>query len=75
MYANFYGHLQCVELLLQNGSETDITDSYGSTALMFAAYDGHAACVKILIDYNANVDMTNDAKQKLQKFKKSFKIN
>ena len=47
----------CVKLLLDEGANTDLQDSSGSTALIQASLNGHPACVKLLLDAGANTDL------------------
>ena len=45
-----------VELLLDNGADTEGTDEHGHTALHFAAGYGNAEIARMLIEHGADVD-------------------
>lgn len=55
MVASFEGHLDIVQLLLDNGAEVNDVDSTGMTALMLAAERGHLEIVKLLLSKGANI--------------------
>ena len=56
MYASQAGHLQCVRLLLELGSDPDVHRSYDTfhTPLSLASYLGFFEIVKVLISRGAN---------------------
>ena len=56
MVASFEGHLDIVQLLLDNGAKVNDVDSTGMTALMLAAERGHLEIVKLLLSKGANID-------------------
>ena len=55
--AALHGHLNVVELLLDNGAKTDVRDSWNCTPLHNAAGKGHKEIVEELISFGANPDM------------------
>lgn len=55
--ASLHGHLNVVQLLLDNGAKTDIRDAWNCTPLHNAAGKGHQAVVEELISFGANPDM------------------
>jgi ankyrin repeat protein len=58
--ASMYGHSGIVKLLLDKGSDPNLKDSYGRTALMFAAsMNGHSGIVKLLFDKGADINIVN----------------
>ena len=59
-YAAYYGHLEIVKLLLENGANVNQMSyhgSYGSDSLGYAAYYGHLEIVKILLKHGAHVPL------------------
>jgi len=48
-----------VEDLLNNGTNPDVTDDKGRTALMIAAYKGNFEIVKLLMERGASIHMTS----------------
>ena len=46
--AAFFGHDNCVQLLLDSGADVNARTTHGNTALSAAARRGHLDCVKIL---------------------------
>lgn len=55
--AALHGHLNVVQLLLDNGAKTDARDAWNCTPLHNAAGKGHKAIVEELISFGANPDM------------------
>lgn len=60
MHACLSGSAQCVELLLQAGSEVNLRDSHGMTALMMAAVTGETAMVKCLVKAGADIQAQDE---------------
>jgi hypothetical protein len=48
------GRTDVVKLLLDKGTNVDMQNNYGQTALMWAASEGHTEIVKLLLDKGAN---------------------
>jgi ankyrin repeat protein len=44
---------------LNQGTEIDVTDEHGQTALMLAAYEGHVDTVRLLLQHGASPDLQN----------------
>jgi len=44
---------------LNKGTEIDVTDEHGQTALMLAAYEGHVDTVRLLLQHGASPDLQN----------------
>ena len=55
--ASLHGHLNVVQLLLDNGAKTDVRDAWNCTPLHNAAGKGHLAVVEELISFGASPDM------------------
>eukprot|EP01104_Vermistella_antarctica_P009132 TRINITY_DN2327_c0_g1_i1.p1 TRINITY_DN2327_c0_g1~~TRINITY_DN2327_c0_g1_i1.p1 ORF type:complete len:1442 (+),score=522.24 TRINITY_DN2327_c0_g1_i1:236-4561(+) len=51
-----YGHLECAQLLIENGLEANCADNDGSTPLHKAAYAGETRCVDLLLNNGAEID-------------------
>ncbi|GFR88151.1 ankyrin repeat-containing protein [Elysia marginata] len=51
MVAAQWGHLKCLQLLVESGADLRIMSDNGNTALMLAARGGHEDCVKYLIKH------------------------
>ena len=47
---------QIAEILLENGSDVNVGDKYGSTPLHRAACKGLVKMVKLLLSYNADAN-------------------
>src|SRR3954469_14352498 len=58
-YAATGGHLQVMELLLENNAFIDAESPNGTTPLMMAAMYGSPQAVKLLLDADADVAMVN----------------
>jgi outer membrane protein assembly factor BamB len=55
LFASDKGNVEMLNLLLQNGAEVNVKDSfYGGTPLTFAAFNGHVDAVKLLLQKGAN---------------------
>jgi ankyrin repeat protein len=48
-----------IEILLQHGANTEITDKYGNTPLHIAAIQCHLDIVRCLVQHNANMNAVN----------------
>ncbi|XP_013388955.1 ankyrin repeat domain-containing protein 65-like [Lingula anatina] len=51
------GHIQFVQLLLQNGADTSIQDKDGCTPLHGAAWYDHTQCVQLLLQHGADTNI------------------
>lgn len=51
------GRLDDLRRLLLNGTEPDLVDDNGTTALHFAAWENHADCVSILLEHGAEPEI------------------
>ena len=51
--AAYWGHINIVELLLDNGAEVDIKNKYRNTPLHYAAWSGHREIVQLLLNAGA----------------------
>jgi len=64
MWASFYGHLDIVEYLVENGSNVDAQDKDGKTALIFVSYytlSDYMGVVKCLVEEGrANIAIRDD---------------
>lgn len=62
IFAAFYGHQDCVRLLIDSGADVNQINNWKDkwTALQFACARGHAECVRLLIDSGANIDHVNN---------------
>ena len=56
MIAARYGYLQVVDQLLSVGTNPNVADKYGRTALMYAIEDGHLNIVRLLVKAGANMN-------------------
>jgi ankyrin repeat protein len=66
MAASLNGHTEIVELLADHGSELDLKNEDGATALIFASRHGNADIVKLLLKKGANPGLTdNDGRKAL----------
>lgn len=54
-----YGHMNCLEILLDNGIDVNIMDSTNNTALNDAAYSGHVNIIECLIDRGIDINNRN----------------
>lgn len=59
LVASVFGHLSCVELLLEVGADRNCMSTNGSTPLMFASYHNFISVVSALIAAGADVDLPN----------------
>ena len=55
-YACMFGHLPCVQLLLEHGATVDLPCASGQIALSGACLAGHLDCVEALLSAKATVD-------------------
>ncbi len=58
--ASLRGYNQILEILLQNGADTEIGDKYDWTPIERAASRGEVATVELLLKYGANVEGSYD---------------
>ena len=54
------GNAEEVQRLLAAGTEVDVRDNYGNTALHDAAFSGHLAIVTLLLEAGADVNVRNE---------------
>ncbi|KAL5505230.1 hypothetical protein EMCRGX_G006632 [Ephydatia muelleri] len=59
MKASEAGHMECVQVLLDRGTDVNKQTWDGGTALMKASEAGHIECVQVLLDKGADVNMQN----------------
>ncbi|XP_068237591.1 protein fem-1 homolog C-like [Palaemon carinicauda] len=70
--ACFYGYLDIVKVLVEDGADIESVDDKGATCLILACDNGHYEVVKYLIDVGANVNRKkNDGKTALHLSAKS----
>ena len=55
-YAATNGHLECLKVLLEYGTNIQAKDIEGNTAVALAAAGGHTDCVRYLLEQGANVN-------------------
>ena len=55
-YAATNGHLECLKVLLEYGTNIQAKDIEGNTAVALAAASGHTDCVRYLLEQGANVN-------------------
>ena len=60
MAAAMVGHLEVVELLLQNGAVVNVYSHYGITPLSAASRNGHIAIVETLLRNGADKDAVDN---------------
>ena len=48
IYASRNGHINIAQLLLNNGADVNVKDSWGRTAMMVAKSKGHTEIVELL---------------------------
>eukprot|EP00949_MAST-11_sp_MAST-11-sp1_P001392 g1392.t1 len=53
------GHPACLEILLENGADTNFKDVDGRTPLHLAAFHHNVECVELLLQYGAIPKLTN----------------
>ena len=54
-----YGHTEIVHLLLENGSNPNMTDNDGRSSLMAASQEGYTETVHLLLEAGADPNMVN----------------
>ena len=54
--AAYYGHLEIVKYLVENGADINAKDNNGWTSLIHAAYNGHLEVVKYLVENKADIN-------------------
>eukprot|EP00300_Choanocystis_sp_HF-7_P016627 c19470_g1_i8.p1 GENE.c19470_g1_i8~~c19470_g1_i8.p1 ORF type:complete len:129 (-),score=13.53 c19470_g1_i8:136-522(-) len=52
--ASFYGHLDIMELLIENGALINALDADSRTPLHWAAHEGHTGAVELLLRHDAD---------------------
>nr|XP_006812828.1 PREDICTED: ankyrin-1-like [Saccoglossus kowalevskii] len=57
--AVLYNHTSVVKVLLENGADSEVTDSNTDTPLLWAAMKGHTPMVEVLINNGADVNAVN----------------
>lgn len=55
-----YGHLEIVQLLIDNKAEIELAKHNGSTPLLAACYNGHLSTAELLIHHGAAVNHMNN---------------
>ena len=60
IYASENGHIEIVEVLLDNGADVNAYNNYGNTALMMASENGHIEIVEMLLKKGADLDAKNN---------------
>lgn len=58
--AAYWGHTECVRLLIEAGSKLDEQDRSGNTALMHAFFNNKPDCAQLLIAAGAKLDIQNN---------------
>ena len=58
--ASSNGHLDCVQYLIESGSDVLTKDEIGMTSLMYASKYGHLDCVQYLIESGSDVLAKNN---------------
>ncbi len=53
--ASYHNQCECVELLLNHGSQPNYTGPFGLTALMHASFKACFPCIQLLLSHNADV--------------------
>ena len=59
MNASWYGRIDVVRYLIENGAIIDSSNYHGSTALLWAAINGQLDIIKILVKSGANIYITD----------------
>ena len=59
IYASANGHTDIVKLLTDHGADINVSDQFGSTALIFASRSSYIEIVKLLINCGANVNISD----------------
>ena len=54
------GHIECVRLLLEKGSDTDVSNRSRQTPLFVACRSGHAECAQLLLERGADPNALDD---------------
>ena len=57
--AAVYGHVECLQMLLDAGAMNKPFNKYRSTPIQLAAWEGHAACVSLLMDRGSDPSCVN----------------
>ena len=57
MLASQRGHLEIVQMLLENGARVDMVTEMGHSALILAAINNHPRVVKMLLDWGSQKNL------------------
>ena len=57
----YYGHADCIELLINAGAVVDIKDNNGEAPLHYAATGGEVACIELLCRHDADINCVSNA--------------
>ncbi len=57
--ASYYGHIEIVKILLNNGANVNFLHKDGDSSLNIASREGHTEIVKILLHNGANINYIN----------------
>jgi ankyrin repeat protein len=60
MIACYIGDYEIAKLLISNGAELDLTDTWHQTALHLAALKSHIEIINLLLSYGANPSLARD---------------
>ena len=62
-FASFHGHNEIVHLLLENGSNPNMTDNIGTSSLMAASQGGYTEIVHLLLEAGADPNLVSRSGQ------------
>ena len=54
--ASYYGNMETVEILLNNGANINEKDNINQTALLLASYSGQTTIIELLLGKNADIN-------------------
>ena len=57
----YYGHLNCLKYLLQEGASVNAANAMHETALHLSVQAGQLNCTKHLVDKGADITLTDDS--------------